>query len=97
MSTGPEILRADAGTDEIAARAARTLEGMGLVVMPTDTVYGLAASLDSPCALEHIFEAKRRPREMPVPVLIASAADADRLTREPLSGKIGRASCRERV
>ncbi len=92
MSTGPEILRADAGTDEIAARAARTLEGMGLVVMPTDTVYGLAASLDSPCALEHIFEAKRRPREMPVPVLIASAADADRLTREPLSG-MARALC----
>lgn len=92
MSIGPEILTADAGLDEIAARAARTLEGMGLVVMPTDTVYGLAASLDSPCAIEHIFDAKRRPREMPLPVLLASVADADRLTREPLSGR-GRALC----
>ena len=92
MSIGPQILTADADIDEIAARAARTLEGMGLVVMPTDTVYGLAASLDSPCALEHIFEAKRRPREMPLPVLIASVADADRLMREPLSG-MARAVC----
>ncbi len=85
MSIGPQILTADAGLDEIAARTARTLEGMGLVVMPTDTVYGLAASLDSPCAIEHIFDAKRRPREIPLPVLLASVADADRLTREPLS------------
>jgi len=92
LSIGPEILTADADTDEIAARAARTLEGMGLVVMPTDTVYGLAASLDSPCAIEHIFDAKRRPREMPLPVLLASVADADRLTREPLSGR-ARALC----
>ena len=85
MSIGPLVLTTDTDTEEIAARAARTLEGMGLVVMPTDTVYGLAASLDSPCAIEHIFDAKRRPREMPLPVLLASVADADRLTREPLS------------
>ena len=91
-ASGPRVLGADAGTDEIAARAARTLEGMGLIIMPTDTVYGLAASLDSPCALEHVFEAKRRPHDMPLPVLIASTADADRLTREPLSS-MARAVC----
>ncbi len=92
MSSGPEVLRADEDTDEVAARAARTLEGLGLIIMPTDTVYGLAASLDSPCALEHVFEAKHRPRQMPLPVLISSTADADRLTREPLSG-MARALC----
>lgn len=92
MSIGPEVLFVDGDINEIAPRAARTLEGMGLIIMPTDTVYGLAASLDSPCAIEHIFEAKRRPREIPLPVLIASTADADKLTREPLSG-IARALC----
>ena len=40
-----------------------------LAVIPTDTVYGLAAHLDSPAAIAAIFEAKGRPPEKPLPVL----------------------------
>jgi len=72
---------------DVAQRAARVLSGGGLVVMPTDTVYGLAAALDQPCALEAIYEAKRRPHDMPLPVLVASPRDADRMAAEPLSGR----------
>jgi len=43
-----------------------------LAVIPTDTVYGLAADAFSPAAVGHLLEAKGRSRDMPVPVLIGS-------------------------
>lgn len=73
-------------------RARRVLAEGGLVVLPTDTVYGLAAALDQPCALEAVYQAKRRPRDMPLPVLVASAEDAQVLAAGPLSGP-ARALC----
>lgn len=50
--------------------------------MPTDTVYGLAASLFRPEAVERVFTIKRRQPEAPVPVLLATAADMPLLARE---------------
>lgn len=49
--------------------AAGILRNGGLAVIPTDTVYGLAAHLDHPRAIAAIFEAKGRPPEKPIPVL----------------------------
>ena len=40
-----------------------------LAVIPTDTVYGLAAHLGHPHAIRSIFDAKERPPEKPIPVL----------------------------
>ena len=57
-----------------AALAAQILDAGGLVVLPTDTVYGVAARLDA-AAIERIFAAKQRPPEKAVPVLLASADD----------------------
>jgi L-threonylcarbamoyladenylate synthase len=45
-------------------------------VIPTDTVYGVAARLDHPQAIERIFEAKQRPRSKPVAVLVADLESA---------------------
>ncbi|WP_309129605.1 L-threonylcarbamoyladenylate synthase [Microbacterium sp.] len=42
-----------------------------LVVLPTDTVYGLAADAFSPAAVQRLLDAKGRSREMPPPVLVA--------------------------
>lgn len=54
-----------------AARAARQAIGSGrLVVMPTDTVYGLAADAFSPEAVQALLDAKGRGRQSPPPVLI---------------------------
>lgn len=41
------------------------------VALPTDTVYGLAASLDLPDAVGMLFELKRRPERVPIAVLVA--------------------------
>ena len=56
------------------AAAAKALAAARLVVMPTDTVYGIAARPDMPAAVSALFAAKARPRAMPVPVLVAGAA-----------------------
>lgn len=41
-----------------------------LAIVPTDTVYGLAASLDVPCAIDAIYVAKGRPESKPIPILV---------------------------
>lgn len=43
-----------------------------LVVLPTDTVYGLAADAFTPAAVDVLLAAKGRGRDMPVPVLVDS-------------------------
>jgi L-threonylcarbamoyladenylate synthase len=60
-----------------AAAAARRGE---LIVMPTDTVYGLGTSPYRPHATERVFAAKRRPRDLELPVLVASMAEAERVS-----------------
>jgi L-threonylcarbamoyladenylate synthase len=50
-----------------------------LVVLPTDTVYGIAADAFSPAAVGRLLEAKGRGRSMPVPVLVGSWRTIDGL------------------
>ena len=61
------------------AEAAACLRGGGLVAMPTETVYGLAADATDERAVAAIYAAKGRPRFNP---LIAHVADADAAGRE---------------
>jgi tRNA threonylcarbamoyl adenosine modification protein (Sua5/YciO/YrdC/YwlC family) len=48
-----------------------------LIVLPTDTVYGLAADAFTPPAVDALLAAKGRGRDMPVPVLVSSPAMLD--------------------
>lgn len=50
-----------------------------LAVIPTDTVYGLAASLGIPAAVHAIFAAKGRPEHKPLPVLGTSVEQLERV------------------
>jgi len=56
--------------------ACAVLAGGGVVAVPTDTVYGLAAMADVPAAVDLLFELKHRPREVQVPVLVADVEQA---------------------
>ena len=58
------------------ARAAATLERGGLVAVPTETVYGLAARADSDAAVARIYEAKGRPSFNPLIVHVRDAEQA---------------------
>jgi tRNA threonylcarbamoyl adenosine modification protein (Sua5/YciO/YrdC/YwlC family) len=54
--------------------AAAALSSGRLVLLPTDTVYGVAADAFSPAGVTALLAAKNRGRAMPVPVLIGEAS-----------------------
>lgn len=68
----------DAGLD--AAQTA--LESGRLAVVPTDTVYGLAADAFSPEAVQRLLDAKGRTRQMPPPVLVGAPTTLEALAAE---------------
>ena len=53
-----------------------------LVVLPTDTVYGVAADAFSPNAVNLLLATKGRGRDMPVPVLVSSRSMLDAVVVE---------------
>ena len=59
--------------------AALAIQRGRLVVIPTDTVYGVAADAFDPEAVIRLLEAKGRGRDMPPPVLVGSAGTLDAL------------------
>jgi L-threonylcarbamoyladenylate synthase len=61
------------------ATAAGALKNGGLVVLPTDTVYGLGADAFDSAAVAALLSAKGRGRDMPVPVLVGSWRTIDGL------------------
>lgn len=61
-----------------AEDAARALAAGGLVILPTETVYGLAADAADPKAVAAVYEAKGRPRFNPLIAHVADMAAARR-------------------
>ena len=71
------------------------LENGGVVLLPTDTVYGLAVSTNFEASIDRLFALKRRPRNVNLPIMVSSEAkleplgfeiseSARRLLRSPL-------------
>jgi L-threonylcarbamoyladenylate synthase len=71
------------------------LENGGVVLLPTDTVYGLAVCPKFDDAIDRLFKLKRRPRNVNLPIMVASddelealgfevSESARRLLRSPL-------------
>jgi L-threonylcarbamoyladenylate synthase len=69
----PRIVPDGAAAREEAIAALRAGE---IVAVPTDTVYGIAADLALPDAIERLFAAKQRPPDKAVALLIADADQA---------------------
>jgi L-threonylcarbamoyladenylate synthase len=63
-------------------KAAELLRAGGIVALPTETVYGLAANALDPAAVGRIFEAKGRPAHNPVIVHVADGGMARRSAGE---------------
>ena len=61
------------------AEAALAVQRGELVVLPTDTVYGVGADAFQPEAVRRLLAAKGRGRDMPPPVLVSSAGTLDAL------------------
>lgn len=76
----PHATIRDADAPGVAA-AAELLRGGGLVAVPTETVYGLAARADRAAAVAAIYRAKGRPDFNPLIVHILGLAQAETLAR----------------
>jgi L-threonylcarbamoyladenylate synthase len=83
--------RFDFTGDELAPAyraAVDAIEAGDLVVLPTDTVYGIAADAFKADAVQRLLDAKGRGRDMPPPVLISVAESLDALATDvPDSGR----------
>ena len=73
--------------DDAAGRivGAEVLRAGGIVALPTDTVYGIAVSLDMPGGIEALFAAKRRPPDQGIVLLLADADQAPSIGQWPAS------------
>lgn len=58
------------------AEAASCLQSGGIVLVPTDTVYGLAVLPGRDASIDRLFQMKGRPRAVNLPVMITEEADA---------------------
>ena len=65
--------------EDALGAASKALRAGEVVLVPTDTVYGLAAMPDRPEAVQRIYLAKNRPTDQPLPVLAASLGQVRRL------------------
>ena len=80
LTRGPPGMRAGAAgaapclapTPAVVARAGALLRRGALVVLPTDTVYGLAADATRADAVARVFRAKGRPPDKPLIALVAT-------------------------
>ncbi|MEN0058780.1 MAG: L-threonylcarbamoyladenylate synthase [Bdellovibrio sp.] len=66
--------------NEALVKAKKILDEGGVIGLPTETVYGLAARIDIPSAVEKIFITKERPFFDPLIVHVASIEQAKKVT-----------------
>ncbi len=80
MNASVEILRLPPTPLEIAvADAVAVLRTGALIVLPTDTVYGVAADVSQPAAVERLYAAKGREAGKPIPLLLADTTTLETL------------------
>ncbi len=69
----------EAEREEGIAAATLAVQRGELIVIPTDTVYGVGADAFDPAAVRRLLAAKGRGREMPPPVLVSTPTTLDAL------------------
>lgn len=77
-----KMLKVTSPEDEAIREAGEILRAGGLVAMPTETVYGLAANALNGAAVSEIFKAKGRPQDNPLIVHVADIQEIPPLVAE---------------
>lgn len=71
-------LTGDAASAQRALDAAiAALQSGGVILVPTDTVYGLACLPSRPEAVQRVYAMKNRPRDRRLPIIVADAEHAE--------------------
>ena len=79
-----KIIKIDpvAPQEELIRQAAKVLIDGGLVIIPTETVYGIAANALNKKALGRLYKIKKRPKDKPFSILIAQENKVRELCRD---------------
>ena len=85
--TAPEILSIE--NPKAIPTAKRVIRDHGIIVFPTDTIYGIAADVFSPIGINKIYQVKQRPKDKALPVLIGDLSHLESLIL-PISEKANR-------
>jgi L-threonylcarbamoyladenylate synthase len=64
---------------KILDRAVSVLKSGGVIIYPTDTLYGFGALVNNREAIDKIYQIKKRDREKPFTILVNSRADAEKI------------------
>jgi L-threonylcarbamoyladenylate synthase len=75
------IIAAPSAADPSLTEAVDCLRRGGLVAYPTDTLYGLGAAAGDDGAVRRLFQAKNRPLDDPLPILVASVEAAQEIAQ----------------
>lgn len=62
-------------------KAVSALRTGGVIAIPTDTVYGLGADAFNADAVEKLYHIKGRPEEKPIPLVLGSIDDIDKVAQ----------------
>ena len=73
---------------DAVARCAELVTNGGVVVFPTDTIYGVGCSPYNDCAVTRIFTIKGRDKKKPLPVLTSSVQNAERIVSLGTTGRV---------
>lgn len=84
----PTISLSEVAVDEVVQRIAAALRDGGVVLLPTDTVYGLAARPGDPAATDRLFALKGRDADTPLAVLCADVAQALELAHPSIGAAV---------
>lgn len=77
-----QIITSDALLSGGLALAVDCLRAAGLVAFPTDTLYGLGAAATSDEGVRRLFQAKKRPPDSPLPILLSDRGQVQQVARE---------------
>lgn len=75
-------------SNDAVARCASVIKSGGVVVFPTDTTYGVGCNPYSESSVERIFAIKGRNAKKPLPVLVYSTEDAEKIVALSAAGRI---------
>lgn len=65
------LLLSETGVENAAKKAAKILKKGGIVLFPTDTLYGLAVDVTNPKALQRLRDLKGREKKKPISVIVS--------------------------
>ena len=67
-----------AALDSALDEAALVLRSGGVVALPTETVYGIAASIESSEGIERLYQIKGRKKAKPIAICLSEVEDIDK-------------------